>query len=165
MIEIFFDRIEITNPGRPLIEVLRFIDHNPESRNERLAYLMRRLSICEERGSGIDKVVSSCEAYQLPAPEFLVGEDYTRVKIFTPRTLRKMDREDKIRACYQHCCLRYVTGDKMTNTSLRKRFNIPEKNYPMASRIISETISGNLIKDADPGNKSKRHAKYVPFWC
>ena len=165
MIEIFSDRIEISNPGKPLIDVLRFIDHNPESRNERLAFLMRRLNICEERGSGIDKVVDSCEVFQLPAPDFIVDNDFTRVKLFSPKTLRKMDKDDKIRATYQHCCLRYVTGDKMTNASLRKRLNIEDKNYPMASRIISETISSELIKDSDPESKSKKHTKYIPYWA
>jgi len=165
MIEIFKDRIEITNPGIPIIDVLRFIDHNPQSRNERLAHLMRRLNICEERGSGVDKVVASCEVYQLPAPEFIVSDNFTRVKLFAPKNLRKMDKADKIRACYQHCCLRYVSGEKMTNSTLRVRFNIEEKNYPMASRIIAETVNEKLIKDADPDNKSKRHAKYIPFWA
>lgn len=40
MIEIFDGRIEITNPGKPLIDTLRFIDHNPVSRNEKLASFM-----------------------------------------------------------------------------------------------------------------------------
>ncbi|MCK4340048.1 MAG: putative DNA binding domain-containing protein, partial [Candidatus Cloacimonetes bacterium] len=52
MIEIFDDRIEITNPGIPLIDVNRFIDSAPQSRNETLASFMRRVYICEERGSG-----------------------------------------------------------------------------------------------------------------
>lgn len=43
MIEIYSDRIEITNPGKPLISTLRFVDHNPQSRNEKLAQFMRRL--------------------------------------------------------------------------------------------------------------------------
>ena len=47
MIEIFSNRIEITNPGKPLIDSMRFVDHNPESRNEILARFMRRLNICE----------------------------------------------------------------------------------------------------------------------
>jgi len=55
MIEIFDNRIEITNSGKPLIDVLRFIDHQPKSRNEKLANLMRQMRICEELGSGIDK--------------------------------------------------------------------------------------------------------------
>src|SRR5262249_30630504 len=36
MIEIFSDRMEISNPGLPLIDPLRFIDEPPRSRNETL---------------------------------------------------------------------------------------------------------------------------------
>ncbi len=164
LIEIFQNRIEITNPGIPLIDTLRFIDHIPQSRNEKLAYLMRMLNICEERGSGIDKVIAYSELYQLPPPEFIQGPNYTRVILYAPQNLRKMEKRDKIRACYQHCVLKYVTGEKMTNASLRERFQIEENNYPIASRILSETIKSNLIKDADPNNKSKKHSRYVPFW-
>ncbi|NEP12862.1 MAG: transcriptional regulator, partial [Symploca sp. SIO2C1] len=69
-IEIFSDRMEIRNPGEPLVDTRRFIDVPPQSRNEDLAAFMRRINICEERGSGIDKVVHSVEVFQLPAPEF-----------------------------------------------------------------------------------------------
>lgn len=165
MIEIFSDRIEITNPGRPLINVLRFIDHNPQSRNEQLARFMRRIGICEERGSGIDKVIFQYEFYQLPAPEFIAGDNFTRVILYSPKKLKNMDRKDKIRACYQHCCLKYVSGSSMTNQSLRERFNVEEKNYPMISRIISDSIQEGLIKESDPNNKSKKYAKYIPIWA
>ena len=63
MVEIFDDRIEITNPGKPLVDTKRFIDTPPKSRNETLAALMRRFGICEERGSGIDKVVAQTESF------------------------------------------------------------------------------------------------------
>jgi ATP-dependent DNA helicase RecG len=164
MVEIFVNRIEITNPGKPLIDPLRFVDHNPESRNELLARFMRRLNICEERGSGIDKVVFECEFNQLPAPEFIVGDNYTRVILYSHKTLRQMDKHDKIRACYLHACLKYVSGEFMTNQSLRERFGIEEHNYSMVSRIISETINAGFIKDYDSENKSRKYAKYVPFW-
>lgn len=131
MIEIFENRIEITNPGKPLIDTNRFIDHSPESRNEILASLMRRMNFCEERGSGIDKVIYEIEAFQLPAPEFLSGDNYTRITLFSPKSLRQMDKMDKIRATYQHCCLKYVSGELMTNQSLRDRFKIDAKNYPI----------------------------------
>jgi ATP-dependent DNA helicase RecG len=165
MIELYSDRIEITNPGKPLINTLRFVDHNPQSRNERLAHFMRRLNICEERGSGIDKVLFECEFFQLPAPKFIEGENYTRVILYSHKTLRQMDKEDKIRATYLHSCLKIVSGENMTNQTLRERFGIDEKNYSMASRIISETIKSGLIKDYDPDSSSKKHAKYVPFWA
>lgn len=164
MVEIFENRIEITNPGRPLIDPLRFVDHSPESRNEQLARFMRRLNICEERGSGFDKVVFECEYYQLPAPEIILGSNYTRVILFAPLTLRQMDKQAKIRASYLHACLKYVSGELMTNQSIRNRFAIDERNYPMASRIISDSIKAGLIKDYDPENKSRKYAKYAPFW-
>jgi predicted HTH transcriptional regulator len=164
MIEVFSNRIEITNPGTPLIDSMRFIDHNPESRNELLARFMRRLNICEERGSGIDKVVFECEYNQLPAPEIIVGDKYTRIILYAHKTLRQMDKQDKIRACYQHACLRYVSGEYMTNQSLRERFNIEEHNSALVSRIIGDTIKAGLIKDYDIDNKSRKFAKYVPYW-
>ena len=58
MVEIFEDRLGITNPGLPLVEVDRFLDSPPRSRNEGIATLMMRVNICEGRGRGIDKVVS-----------------------------------------------------------------------------------------------------------
>jgi ATP-dependent DNA helicase RecG len=97
MIEIFSDRMEITNPGPPLIDTLRFLDEPPQSRNEALAAFMRRLNICEERGSGIDKVVHAVEDYQMPAPEFPATESHTTAVLLSPRKLIEMKREDKVR--------------------------------------------------------------------
>lgn len=164
MIEIFDNRIEIANPGKPLIDPLRFVDHSPQSRNEVLARFMRRLNICEERGSGIDKVIFECEYNQLPAPDIIVGDNYTRIILYGHMRFREMDKKDKIRACYLHACLKYVSGVHMTNQSLRERFGIEERNYSIASRIISETIQAGFIKDYDEESKSKKYAKYVPFW-
>jgi len=58
VVEIFDNRIEVTNPGIPLVDVLRIIDNPPKSRNEKLASLMRRLKMCEELGRGWDRMVS-----------------------------------------------------------------------------------------------------------
>ena len=164
-VEIFSDRIEITNGGHPLIDTLRFLDEPPQSRNEILASLMRRLTICEERGSGVDKTVWSCEAYQLPAPDFRVTQHHTVAVLFTPRELAKMDSKDKMRACYQHACLLWVSNDQMTNASLRERLGIAEQNYSIASRIIADTIREGLVKPYDPKSTSKKNARYVPFWA
>lgn len=69
MVEIYSNRVEISNPGEPLVPVERFID-GYQSRNKRLADLMRRMGICEEKSSGIDRVVQAAEVFQLPAPDF-----------------------------------------------------------------------------------------------
>lgn len=164
-VEIFTDRVEITNPGSPLIEPLRFIDEPPRSRNEDTAALLRRLKICEERGSGIDKVIFNIELFQLPAPEFRVTNNSVVATLFSARKLNEMDRADKIRACYQHACLRYVSREVMTNASFRKRLGIEDQNYATASRIIADAIEAGLVKPRDPENTSRKHASYVPFWA
>lgn len=91
MIEIFSDRMEVTNPGKPLVAIERFVDNPPRSRNEAIASLMRRMGICEERGSGVDKVVWQTELAQLPAPLFEVPNDSTRAVLFAHRSLTRMD--------------------------------------------------------------------------
>lgn len=164
MIEIYDNRIEITNNGKPLIDVLRLIDYQPKSRNEKLANLMRMMGICEERGSGIDKVIASIEVYQLPAPKFIAETDYFKVVLFAPLSFEDMDKQDRIRATYQHCCLKFMNQEFMTNSSLRERFGISDKQHSKASKIISDTLEVGLIKPSDPENKSTKHIKYVPFF-
>jgi len=164
MVEIFTDRIEITNPGVPLVATNRFVDTPPKSRNEALASLMRRIGICEERGSGWDKVVSQTEYYQLPAPLAEATDDHTRVILFAHRSLNKMDKEDRIRAVYLHACLRYVNRQDMNNTSVRERFGIQPGNSATASRLIKESVATGAViaYDAEAAPKLMR---YLPFWA
>jgi ATP-dependent DNA helicase RecG len=77
LIEIFSDRIEITNPGSPLVDTKRFIDFPPRSRNEGLAGLMRRIGVCEERGSGVDKAIDAIEEAHLPPADIRADGDST----------------------------------------------------------------------------------------
>jgi len=76
-----------------------------------------------------------------------------------------MNKKDRIRASYQHCCLKYEQGEQANNTSLRERFKVSERNYSTVSRIIADTIKIGLIKLSDPESASKRHASYLPFWA
>jgi ATP-dependent DNA helicase RecG len=164
MIEVFDSRMEITNPGVPLVAVDRFLDSPPQSRNEALASFMRRIKICEERGSGIDKVVSQTELYQLPAPVFEVTDKHTRSILFSYKTFAEMNKEERIHACYLHCCLRYVNREPMNNSSVRERFGIEQKNQAQASRIIRDTVDAKLLKpyDSEAGTKAMR---YIPWWA
>lgn len=164
MIEIFSNRMEITNPGRPLVNAERFIDTPPKSRNEELASLMRRIGVCEERGSGFDKVVSETEFYQLPAPIVEVTEEHTKVILFSHIEFKIMSKEDKLRACYLHTCLKYVNREFMTNMSLRQRFGLKDKDVSVASRLIKDATEHGLIKLLE-SDTNQRYYKYVPFWA
>ncbi|HKI01427.1 MAG TPA: ATP-binding protein [Thermoanaerobaculia bacterium] len=164
MVEIFDDRVEITNPGAPLVDTQRFVDTPPKSRNEALASLMRRLGICEERGSGWDKVVLQTELYQLPAPLPEATDDHTRVVLFAPRPLSRMDKADRVRAVYLHACLRYVSREHLTNTSVRQRFGIEPQNIAAASRLIREAVEAGSIVPYDP-EAAPKLMRYVPAWA
>ncbi|ALQ50087.1 ATP-binding protein [Nitrosomonas ureae] len=164
VVEIYSDRVEISNPGKPIVPVERFID-GYQSRNERLADLMRRFGICEEKSSGIDRVIETAEILQLPAPNFLVEHQRTVVVIFGPREFRAMDRSDRVRACYQHCVLQWVLRKKMTNQSLRDRFGLSERSGNTISQIISEAVQQELVKNDPSAPDSRKYARYIPAWA
>jgi ATP-dependent DNA helicase RecG len=164
MVEIFANRMEITNPGLPLVQTDRFLDSPPRSRNEALASFMRRIGVCEERGSGVDKVVAQTELYQLPAPLFETTEEHTRAVLFAHRDIKDMDKADRIRACYLHACLRYVQRDFLTNGSLRERFGVEEKNKAAISRYIREAVEVGMIRPVNE-DAARKMMKYVPFWA
>lgn len=164
MIELYGDRIEISNPGEPVVPVERFID-GYSSRNVSLANLMRRMGICEEKGSGIDRVITEVERHQLPAPDFKQTYQRTVVTIFGPKEFDAMDRDDRIRACYQHCALRRVMSQPMTNQSLRERFKLPQSKTASVSQVIALTVDAGLIRlDARTGG-SRKYARYLPAWA
>ncbi len=164
MLEVFDDRLEITNPGTPLVATERFLDTPPRSRNEAMASLMRRIGVCEERGSGIDKVVTLSEFYQLPAPLFEAFDEHTRSVLFVFREFKEMDKAERLRACYFHCVLKYLNRELMSNASLRERFGIEAKNSAMVSRVIKQAVEQEIIKphDETAGSKAMR---YVPNWA
>jgi len=164
MIEIYVDRVEIANPGDPVVPVERFID-GYQSRNERLADLMRRMGICEEKSSGIDKVIHAAEQNHLPAPDFKVGHRRTIAVLFGHRDFDQMDRGQRVRACYQHCALKYVMAAYMTNQSLRERFRLPESKSAVVSQVIAQAVEAGVIKADETVGASRKYARYLPFWA
>jgi ATP-dependent DNA helicase RecG len=163
-IEIYNNRLEVSNPGKPIIPPDRFADEF-QSRNETLAGLARRLGMCEEQGLGIDRVINSTEEFQLPAPDFRLGERHTMAVLFAQKDFVDLDRLERVRVCFWHCVLRYITGHRMTNATLRERFDLPESKTETASRIISDTMEQGKIKPADPSVISRKLASYVPHWA
>ena len=164
MIEIFDSRIEITNPGAPLIDTNRIIDIPPRTRNELLSGFMHRVNICEERGSGWDRIEMYCELHKLPAPIINVYEDGTRVILRGVQTYKDIPPPEKIWSCYMHACLNQVEERRMTNSSLRERFGVPESNSSAISKLIKATEEAGFIKKFDP-ETAPRYMSYIPFWA
>ncbi|MBL8643507.1 MAG: putative DNA binding domain-containing protein [Rhodospirillaceae bacterium] len=162
-LEIYASRIEVTNPGSSLIDTDRLLDER-RSRNEKLASSMRALGLCEERGGGLDKTMIEVEQRGLPAPEFISSENSMKVVLFGPRSFSAMTKQDKQRACFFHCVLKWMKRDFMTNASLRERFSLPPEEYQAVSGVISEAIKAGRIVSATE-SQGGRGAKYVPYWA
>lgn len=161
-IELFEDRLEISNPGAPLVKLERMIDLPPRSRNEALADRMRRMRLCEEQGSGLDKVVEACEVFQLPPPLFRAEERSFQAVLYGPRSFADMTPDERVRACYFHAVLKFLSGDKMKNASLCVRLGIATKNAAQATAVINRTLDARLIRVADPEHP---RAGYLPHWA
>ena len=157
-VEIYDNRIEISNPGLPIVEPLRFID-SYKTRNPLLAKAMRRMGFCEEKGSGVDKVILLCEFFQLPAPDFRTNEHQTVTILFAPQRWEDMNKKDKIRAVYQHCCLMYISKEKMSTKTLKERFKLSPKSTA-AAHLIKTAVNEGLIKPEQSEDNN-----FIPYWA
>ncbi len=164
-IEIFGNRLVITNPGYSLNDVTRLIDLPPHSRNERMAQLMLQLGLCERRGSGVDRAVEAMEKMLLPAYKAESGANFTRITLFPQKPISDMTKEERIEACYQHCCLNFADNEPMNNQSVRERFGLNKNKSALASHIISDTVANGLIKPANPDSDSRKYVAYLPFYA
>lgn len=113
--------------------------------------------------SNLEKGQSETEIFQLPAPIFETYEEHTRAVLFAHRDFKEMDTEEKVRATYLHCVLKYLNRQPMNNKSLRERFGIDDRNSAMVSRIIKQAVEAKRIKpyDISAGTKAMR---YIPWW-
>lgn len=162
--EIFDNRIEITNPGELLVEKNRIVDLPPKSRNELLSKMMRRMHLCEELGTGWDRVVALCEKNQLPSPEIIQYKDSTRVILYSHIDFFELTKEQRLWACYLHACILWGSSLGATNATLRTRFGVDKKSSSAISRLLKEAVANNLLKMKNEaiGTKAKR---YIPYWA
>lgn len=158
-IEIYSDRIEITNPGTPIIDIWRFYDTN-RSRNLKLSEHMNRFNMCEELGSGIDRIVEISEKESRFTPKYTIFDNqYTTVKLFKEKNFENMMEDEKLNILFYHCCYSYTLEKYMTNSTLRERFTLSNinANSNKITRLIKKALDLKIIKSGP--NKT-----YIPFW-
>lgn len=164
LVEVFDTRIELTNPGKCMVDIKRIVDNPPRSRNQYLSALMRRMDYCDEAGSGWDDIVIACEESYLATPEIYDYQDATRVVIRFIKSFSNMSHSDRMWSCYMHACIQQINDETLTNSSLRKRFNLQESSSGTVSRLIKDAVEEHLIHPVDP-DTAPRYMKYVPFWA
>ena len=162
-VRIYTNRMVVGNPGKPLVAIDRMIDRH-ETRNEILVDAMRTLRICERASTGIDKALAAMEKVRGAPISFQTGgQDVTEAIVFATRPYAKLSPGLKALACYQHCALRSLHHEPMTNVSFRERFGLNASKREDVSRLFKKLVDRKLIKRSIIGHSNK-HASYVPQW-
>ncbi|NMM94970.1 ATP-binding protein [Bifidobacterium oedipodis] len=169
LIEIFNNRVEFSNPGNSLIRLERLVNDPPEARNPKLADLSRRLRMCEEAGSGWDKIIDACETAHIPSPvvqqsDGTDGNASIMVRLSQYRSYPDLSLSERMDACYWHACIQFANGECLTNASLRERFGLDDSYSSPISRLIRESVTSGLIKPSDP-NAPRKKMEYIPGWA
>ena len=165
MVDVFKNRIEFSNAGAPLVAIERIVDSVPVSRNENIAGFMHKCGICEERGSGYDKIVEATGKNELLAPRIEnQNNQFTKAILFAKVPFELTTKEDRIRTCYMQACLVYVNFEGISNSDIRKIFGLGEKEKAKASRLLTSAVEAGYIKVMD-SDTALRYKKYIPYWA
>ena len=121
--------------------------------------------ICEERGSGYDKIVEATGKNELLAPRIEnQNNQFTKAILFAKVPFELTTKEDRMRTCYMQACLAYVNFEGISNSDIRKIFGLGEKEKAKASRLLTSAVEGGYIKVMDP-DTAPRYKKYIPYWA
>ncbi len=165
-VEIFDDRVEISNIGAMPVDAYKILGAEPVPRNEAMASLMGKLGLCGGSGHGWGRVVESCEEHHLPVPTIEQSGYGTRVIMRGYAPFADMTVEERVWNCYMHACIMFVNRKQLTNSTLRARFGLEStsSNMVMVSRVIKAAVGEGLIKPMNE-DAAPRNMRYVPFWA
>lgn len=154
-LQIFSDRIEITNPGglygRISLDQLGQIQ--PDTRNPVLATALETLKVTENRYSGIPTVRREMFEYGLPAPQFEENRGSFKVTLFGARKgSPKKDLSDTDILAF--CSI------PRTRKELADFLGIKSQAYAI-STYITPLVNSNKIRLTNPTHPKSPDQKYV----
>lgn len=83
-VKLFSDRLEIRSPGGLFSDVtLDTLEESQSTRNRRLMHIMEDLHLVDNRGSGIDKMITEMRDAHLEPPRFVDDRSYFSVTFFS----------------------------------------------------------------------------------
>ncbi len=75
-----------------------------------------------------------------------------------------MSLQERVEATYQHAVLQFLSGQTLTNTTLRERFKLIDKQRNSITNLIADTLRLGRIKRKDE-NSSNKFVEYLPYWA
>ena len=72
-----------------------------------------------------------------------------------------MTTEERLRACHRYAGLRYPSGKRPENVTLRERFGVDHRNAARIPGVIRQALRNGMIRPADSTRPTR--SGYVPF--
>jgi ATP-dependent DNA helicase RecG len=154
-IELFDDRVEISNPGGLLASVGKEFGHKSVSRNPLIFSLFQRMHLVEKVGSGILRMEEMMLANHLPAPI------YQKEGLFTITFKRPVVAEDEITEKHESKMAETVekTVEKMAVDVAVKIIELIAENKFITIPEIAKTVGISLRSAERKVNKLKSEGK------
>lgn len=163
-VEFYDDRLEVTNPGEPLLDPRRFAE-DTRPRNLSLALMMRELKMCEARGSGVQRTLEANEETGAADPKFHAGDGVTKAVLIGKHDFMTMSGSERNWAVFMHACRMWAGRRPMTNNSFRDRYGLADGRSSLVSLHIQQAMDEELIVPMDAESSSRRYARYIPFYA
>lgn len=141
MIAIFDDRIEITNPGglRMGMTLEDALSGSSKVRNRVIARIFNELGFIEQWGSGLRKIIESCEQRGLEKPLFEDRIDEFKVTLFSTQS-----RKVALDASQKALLARLKKKRKISTKEAAEFWNIAPRNARIKLKSLSD--SGLIVK-------------------
>lgn len=95
LIEIFDDRIEISNTANIKINIATLVNTQPWIRNVELYALFAKVSLCGNKEHGWELVIDGCEQAQLPSPSIEGIDLFTLIKCVEEADISALSYDDQ----------------------------------------------------------------------
>lgn len=154
MIAIFDNHIEISNPGGlPLGMTLnRALSGSSRVRNRVIARVFRELKLTEQWGSGIQRIMNTCEEAGLKKPLFEDLDTEFKVTLYGAKTYNKsLDSEQK------KLITHLKKSKKISTKEVAQLWNIAPRN---ARTKLKSLVEAGLLQKVGTSKKDP-HSKYV----
>jgi len=142
LIEIFYDRLQITNPGGLLYgQTIKNFDKTPQHRNPICYEILHDLGYGEGLGLGIRLIRTACRQHGLPDPEFYSLGDTFRTILYNSRS--KMKAHYSINERQKQALAYLDEKNKITSKDYSRMYNV---SIPTAVNDLNELIKLGKVK-------------------
>ncbi|GHT14130.1 ATP-dependent DNA helicase [Bacteroidia bacterium] len=126
--------------------------HSSHPRNPILAEACFRGGYIDSWGSGIEKIINTCQLAGLPTPEMSEKEGGFQVALFKDKLAEKELQNLELNERQKDAILFYKTKGEITSSEYAERYSISERT---ARRDLLELIKKELLKNEGDTNLSK----------